>query len=381
MLRVLDGLQFGRISLILPSGQVVERCGGAPGPDATLELRNLRPLRRLLVGGDVGMAESYIEGDWDSPDLSALIELAALNATWMDGRLTGLLPARAMRRLSHLWHGNSRRGSRRNIAFHYDLGNTFYRHWLDRQMIYSSALFAAGETDLERAQERKIERIVELLHLGGHEHVLEIGCGWGALAARIAEAGARVTGITLSQEQLSHAQALRKARQLEGRAAFHLQDYRDVKGAFDRIVSIEMIEAVGESYWPEYFATLRRCLRPGGRIVLQAITIRKDRFASYRRRADFIQTHVFPGGMLPTEDAIVEQARTAGLVPVAAERFGESYARTLVEWRRRFNQAWPEIGALGFSDRFRRLWNYYLCYCEGGFRAGTIDVGLYVFEG
>jgi cyclopropane-fatty-acyl-phospholipid synthase len=248
-------------------------------------------------------------------------------------------------------------------------------------MIYSSAIYAEDQMSLEHAQEHKVERIVELLGLSGSERVLEIGCGWGALAARIARGSAHVTGITLSREQLSYARESHGHRELANKSDIRLEDYRDVQSRFDRIVSIEMIEAVGEAYWPSYFDTLRRCLKERGRVVLQAITIDRTQFEKYRRRADFIQTYVFPGGMLPSEEGMVEQARRSGLTLVDSQRFGRSYARTLAEWRRRFDLAWPEIRTLGFTENFRRLWNYYLCYCEGGFKAGTIDVGLYVFEG
>lgn len=378
--RLLAGLKFGRITLILPSGQHLNHDGAEAGPNAVLELHNWRPLRRLLLRGDIGLAESYIDGDWDSADLSRLVEFAAVNIGIFDHRLTGFLPARLVLRLSHLLKGNSKRRSRKNISLHYDLGNKFYKPWLDRQMIYSSAIYADDRMSLERAQEHKVERIVELLQLSGSERVLEIGCGWGALATRVARGSAHVTGITLSREQHSYARESLGYQGLTNTPDIRLEDYRDVKGLFDRIVSIEMIEAVGEAYWPNYFDTLRRCLKERGRVVLQAITIRKDQFEKYRRRADFIQTYVFPGGMLPSEEGMVEQARRSGLTLVDSERFGRSYARTLAEWRDRFNQAWPEIRELGFTEKFRRLWNYYLCYCEGGFKAGTINVGLYVFK-
>jgi cyclopropane-fatty-acyl-phospholipid synthase len=278
-------------------------------------------------------------------------------------------------------NANTKTGSRRNIAFHYDLGNDFYRTWLDASMTYSSALYSRPDQGLEAAQERKLARILALLEMEEGHRVLEIGCGWGDLAARLAKSGCHVTGLTLSKEQLAHARALAQAEGIAGRTDLRLQDYRDVGGRYDRVVSIEMLEAVGERYWPTYFSTVRERLAPGGRAVLQVITIDEERFKTYRRSADFIQRYIFPGGMLPTRSIVAREAAQAGLRLVAEETFGASYALTLAEWRRRFFAAWPAIERLGFPPAFRRLWEYYLCYCEAGFRAGVIDVGLYVLEG
>jgi cyclopropane-fatty-acyl-phospholipid synthase len=378
---LLAALQAGRLTIELPDGSRLHHAGRRPGPEATLVLHRWRPIRRLLAGGDVAFAEAYIDGDWSSPDLMALVELAARNVDALDQKLGGFWPIRLMRRLAHLARSNSRRGSRRNIAAHYDLGNAFYAEWLDERMVYSAALYNDAGQTLESAQAAKLERIRELLAVPAGGSVLEIGCGWGALAAEMAAGGARVAGLTLSQEQHAHARALMAAAGLEDKVDIRLQDYRDVSGRFDRIVSIEMIEAVGEAYWPTYFAKLRECLAPGGRVVLQAITIAPERFEGYRRSADFIQSYVFPGGMLLTESAIAEQAMEAGLTLTARESFGIGYALTLADWRRRFHAAWPRISRLGFDERFRRLWDYYLCYCEAGFRAGTIDVGFYVLKG
>jgi cyclopropane-fatty-acyl-phospholipid synthase len=377
----LAALRVGRLTIELPDGSRLHHAGRQPGPEATLVLHRWRPVRRLFAGGDVAFAEAYIEGDWSSPDLMALVELAAHNVDALDQKLGGLWPIRLMRRLAHLARSNSRRGSRRNIAAHYDLGNAFYAEWLDERMVYSAALYHDTRQTLESAQAAKLARIRDLLDVPAGGSVLEIGCGWGALAAEIAGAGARVTGLTLSQEQHAHARALMEKAGLQEKVDIRLQDYRDVSGRFDRIVSIEMIEAVGEAYWPTYFAKLRECLAPGGRIVLQAITIAPERFENYRRRTDFIQSYVFPGGMLLTENAIAEQGMEAGLRLVAKESFAIGYALTLADWRRRFHAAWPRIARLGFDERFRRMWDYYLCYCEAGFRAGTIDVGFYVLEG
>jgi cyclopropane-fatty-acyl-phospholipid synthase len=378
--RVLRHLECGRLTVILPSGKRIDHSGPRPGPEATIIVHNNRALRRLLFAGDVGFAEGYIAGDWSSPNLVALIALAAENIGRLQKTMDGFLPIRLLNRLRHLLRRNSRTGSRRNIAFHYDLGNQFYRRWLDTSMTYSSACaIAPGET-LEDAQKAKLDRIATLLELSGKERVLEIGCGWGALAGHLAPRCGGVTGITLSREQLAYARGRVNVQAYADRIDLRLQDYRDVQGKFDRIVSIEMLEAVGESYWPAYFTRLRECLAPGGVAVLQIITMREDRFETYRNGSDFIQRYIFPGGMLPTPGIVARQAAAAGLALASVEMFREGYADTLAEWRRRFENAWPEIARLGFDADFERLWTYYLSYCEAGFRTGTIDVGLYVLK-
>ncbi|MBV8501929.1 MAG: class I SAM-dependent methyltransferase [Paucibacter sp.] len=377
--RLLGRTRAGCLTLTLPSGRHIEVAGSEPGPQATLRLHRWRPLRRLLLEGDLGLALSYRDGDWDSPDLLALLEFGLANEAAWDSLIQGRGPARWLARLAHLARPNTRRGSRHNIAFHYDLGNDFYREWLDESMLYSSALYAEAVVDtLESAQARRLGRIVEMLDVPEGADVLEIGCGWGTLAATLArERGARVTGVTLSTEQLAFARERAAAWGVAEQTDLRLQDYRDVGGRFDRIVSIEMIEAVGEAYWPTYFETLRGRLKPGGVVVLQAITIADALFESYRRGADFIQRCIFPGGMLPCPRVLREQAERAGFVIEEEHTFGSSYARTLAEWRRRFLAAWPKVELLGFDAAFRRLWAYYLCYCEAGFRAGRVDVGLY----
>jgi cyclopropane-fatty-acyl-phospholipid synthase len=378
--RVIRHLAIGRLTVVLPSGQRIEHVGAHPGPHGIVALRRHRALWRMLTRGDVGLAEGYIAGDWTSPDPTALIALFADNAARLDPVFEGLWPVRLWRRLGHVLRRNSATGSRRNIAFHYDLGNDFYRLWLDDSMTYSSALRVAPGQSLAAAQAEKLHHIVDLLDPKPGDAVLEIGCGWGALAARIGARGADVVGLTLSREQLGFARSRIAAQGLDDRVTLRLQDYRDTWERFDRIVSIEMLEAVGEAYWPVYFERLAQCLKPGGRILLQAITIREDRFAAYRRSPDFIQRYIFPGGMLPTPAILRDQAARAGLSVTASETFGNGYAETLAEWRRRFDDAWEAIAALGFPPRFKRLWDYYLSYCEAGFLSGTIDVGLYTLE-
>ncbi len=376
--RLLARVGAGRLTIVLPGGGRIEACGAMPGPDAVIVLKRRRLLWRLARDGDVGFARGYIEGDWSTPDLGALLDFTMRNEATLGTAASGSLAQRVLRRLRHARRRNSRRGSRRNIAAHYDLGNAFYALWLDAGMNYSSALYRTPDMPLEAAQDAKLERVIELLDLRGGESVLEIGCGWGALAHRLAtDHGCGVTGLTLSAEQLAYARARLALPQLEGRAEVRLQDYRDVAGQFDRVVSIEMLEAVGERYWPTYFAKLRACLKPDGNAVLQVITVAQQRYAAYRARPDFIQRYIFPGGMLPTSAIICREAERVGLRCVCEERFGQSYALTLAAWRRGFLAAWPAVRALGFDERFGRMWEYYLVYCETGFRHGAVDVGFY----
>jgi cyclopropane-fatty-acyl-phospholipid synthase len=382
--RLLRRVRHGAISIELPNGQRVECRGGAPGPDAAIALHRWRALGRLALHGDIGLAESYRDADWSTPDLTALLEFGGRNQAAWGSALDAAWPARVLARAVHLARTNTRRGSRRNIAFHYDLGNEFYAQWLDPGLVYSSALYTRQSQSLEEAQAAKVSRVLDLLQLKRlppDSKVLEIGCGWGALALAIAaQRRVRVTGITLSAQQLSHAQRRVAEAGAEQQIDLRLQDYRDVGGCYDRIVSIEMLEAVGERYWPVYFETLRRRLRPGGIAVIQVITIADDDFDHYRCSPDFIQRFIFPGGMLPSVAAMRAEAARAGLSLCAALSFGTSYAATLAEWRGRFLSSWPAIAALGFDTSFRRLWEYYLCYCEAGFRSGKIDVGLYTLE-
>jgi cyclopropane-fatty-acyl-phospholipid synthase len=377
--RLLARISRGEIAIVLPNGKTLHHRAGCPGPSAKLVVRRWRTLWRLMTGGEMAFADAYIAGDWWSPNLTAFLEFGACNDDGMRPAIKGNLAQRAWRRLRHWRNRNTKRGSRRNIAAHYDLGNDFYRLWLDRGMQYSSALFTAPGQRLEDAQQTKLNRVAQMLELTGGERVLEIGCGWGALMERLLP-WCDVTGVTLSAEQLAYARQRLDGKGFAGRAELRLQDYRDIAERYDRIVSIEMVEAVGEQYWPIYFEKLRNALMPGGTVVLQAITIAADRFDDYRRQPDFIQRHIFPGGVLPTVDIINQHAARAGFDLIDHEPFGLSYARTLAVWRGRFFAAWPEIERLGFDAAFKRMWDYYLSYCEAGFRQGAIDVGLYRFR-
>ena len=375
--RIVGRLERGELVIETPTRDRLVLGGRRPGPLAKVTIHTWRCLWRLVSGWDIGFAEAYIAGEWSSPDLVALLKLACSNSDLVKP-LKALRGRRLWLRLRHAMNRNTRRGSRRNIAAHYDLGNEFYQQWLDPGMTYSSALFSTGGQTLEEAQDAKLDRVISLLDLAGGEKVLEIGCGWGSLAERLLQQhDGTVTGITLSSEQLDYAQHRLDAAVQSGRCDLRLQDYRDVRGTFDRIVSVEMLEAVGEAYWSTYFEKLRYSLRPGGLAVLQVITIDDARFGNYHRRPDFIQKYIFPGGMLPTKHIIGREIAQAGLRLVAHEHFGESYARTLEHWQQRFQKSWPIIEWLGFDERFKRTWEYYLAYCQAGFEANAISVGLY----
>ena len=365
--KLLEKLSGGMLEVRLPDGS--SRLFGTGEHGVTLNVHDEAMFSAVLARGDIGLAESYLDGHWDSPDITGLLTLLARNRaalkTAVYGSWRGLLAAR----WRHWLNANSKAGSKRNIMAHYDLGNDFYKLWLDPSMSYSSALYrAVDDGDLETAQRAKYRRILRRLHAEPGQSVLEIGCGWGGFAELAVADGLQVTGLTLSPAQLEWAQ--KRVPQ----ADLRLQDYRDTSEQFDHIVSIEMFEAVGESWWPTYFKSVAKALKPGGRAVIQSITIRDDLFADYRKGTDFIQQYVFPGGMLPSRAAFRAAAARQGLAVHAEYAFGEDYARTLAEWRLAFEAKWPQIAALGFDEHFRRLWRMYLCYCEAGFLAGNIDV-------
>jgi len=374
----LNLFQAGNLRLELPNGKVVDHRGSQPGPAAVIVVKRWRLLPKLLLEGEIGLARSYVDGDWSTPDLAAVLEFGLTNEASVSVATRGLGVGHFMNRIAHRRNSNTRGGSRGNIAAHYDLGNQFYELWLDPDMTYSSAMFANTTETLEDAQKRKLNRVIELMGMTGGETILEIGCGWGSLARCIADAGDRdLTGISLSSEQIQYARDSIAGTEVEKNIEFELRDYRNISQRYDRIVSIEMFEAVGEQYWPIYFEKLRSSLNNNGTAVLQIITIADELFASYRRRPDFIQQYIFPGGMLPTVTMVKAEAERAGFRLDHYEPFGLSYAFTLEHWHERFNAAWPSIERLGFDDRFRRMWNYYLTYCAVGFRHGSIDVGLF----
>ncbi|WP_337185300.1 cyclopropane-fatty-acyl-phospholipid synthase family protein [Phenylobacterium sp.] len=365
----------GTMSFVLPDGREVRLAGAEPGPDARLVVHDYGFIRRTIGNGTIGFGEGYMAGEWDTPDLSALLEVLASNFARFEKVAFGNRLMAMLNLAQHALRRNSRSGSRRNIHAHYDLGNAFYSRWLDRTMTYSSARFEHPGEPLCDAQARKYRTLCESMALAPGHHVLEIGCGWGGFAEFAArEVGARVTGITISEEQFRFARERLFREGLNEKAEIRLVDYRDVEGQYDRVASIEMFEAVGERYWPTYFAKVRDSLKPGGCAGLQIITIQEDLFEHYRSRPDFIQKYIFPGGMLPSEVRLKAVTDQAGLSWSGISRFGVSYADTLAEWGRRFEAAWDEIGRLGFDERFHKLWRFYLSYCEAGFRTARTDV-------
>jgi cyclopropane-fatty-acyl-phospholipid synthase len=375
-------LAFGQLLVRFPDGSATLHRGRFAGASGTLEV--LSPLKmagRLLTRGEVGFGESYVEGHWTTPDLAALLEVLYDNMEHLGVGPRGMRWSRLWDRLTHRLRDNHPINSRRNIAHHYDLGNDFYQRWLDRTMTYSSALFADPSIeDLASAQQRKYQRLLDALEAKPGQHILEVGCGWGGFAEVAARRGLRVTGVTLSREQLAYARSRLDAAGLADRVDLRLEDYRDIQGEFDHAVSIEMMEAVGEAFWPTYYQTLRRLVRPGGRIALQVITINEDDFPVYRRQPDFVQLYIFPGGMLPTPERMVGEARAADLLIRDTAWFGLDYSETLRRWRVAFNGAEDEIERLGYDARFRRMWNYYLAYCEIGFKTGCVDLVQTVLE-
>lgn len=375
-------LARGTLKITMPDGRKVLVGGNGPGPDAELVLNNWRLPRRAFVGGTIGVAESYVDGDWTSPDVASFLQLFVINVETGErvaggsGWLTN-----AIQRFRHWLNDNTKRGSQRNISAHYDLGNAFYRQWLDRTMTYSSALFSTGANDLESAQTAKYRALARDTGIGPNDRVLEIGCGWGGFAEYAArEIGCHVTGLTISKEQYAFARDRIAKAGLSEKVDIKLQDYRDETGKYDRIASIEMFEAVGEKYWPTFFGKVKSSLREGGTAGLQIITINESAYKTYRARPDFIQRYVFPGGMLPTPAILKSLGAEHGMTYLKDRIFPQDYARTLAEWRQRFWSSWDKIVPLGFDERFKRLWEFYLYYCEAGFRAEYIDVRQVIYK-
>lgn len=376
VLQTAMGLARGSLHITIPDGRSVLVGGKAPGPQAELVLHNWRLPQRAFTSGTIGIAESYMDGDWYSPDVTSFLELFVVNTEQGD-RLAGGTNwfVTAVQRLRHWLNDNSRSGSKKNIHAHYDLGNPFYAQWLDPSMTYSSALFANGANDLESAQAAKYRALAKDIGATQNDHILEIGCGWGGFAEFAArEIGCKVTGLTISQEQFNFAtQRIAKAG-LSGQVEIKLQDYRDETGRYDRIASIEMFEAVGEKHWPVFFRKMKECLKEGGTAGLQIITINEAAYPNYRKHPDFIQRYVFPGGMLPTPTILRALGADQGMAFMKERIFPQDYARTLAEWRQRFWTSWEKIAPMGFDNRFKKLWEFYLHYCEAGFRAEYIDV-------
>ncbi len=374
-------LPAGTLSVRIPDGRTFRVGGRRPGPNAELILHNWNLPRRAIANATIGVAESYMDGDWTSPDVTTFLELFLVNQE-MGEKLAGGANwfISAIHRFRHWLNENTRSNSRRNISAHYDLGNDFYAAWLDPGMTYSSAYYGEGANDLESAQHAKYRVLARDLGIKPGDSVLEIGCGWGGFAEFAAsEIGCNVTGLTISRQQFDYAQQRVAEAGLGERVKIKFLDYRDEQGIYDHIVSIEMFEAVGEKFWPAYFGKLRSSLKPGGTAGLQIITMNDQGFDAYRRRPDFIQRYVFPGGMLPTPRHLLNLGKAHGLQLKGERVFAADYARTLSEWRSRFWASWEAIRLQGFDERFKRLWEFYLYYCEAGFRSEYIDVRQVVF--
>ena len=375
----LSRIEAGELRAVFPSNFQKVYSGGQVGPTADIQINSWKLVPRLLLSGDMGLAESFLSGEWATSNLTQLILLGDINERALGNAVTPSKFINSIEKLRHQRRDNSKRGSRRNIAAHYDLGNEFYSHWLDNTMSYSSALFTDFGEELEVGQNRKYQRLAKALKLKEGDQVLEIGCGWGGFAEIAAkEYKCNVVGITLSNEQAKFAQRRMQENQLSNLVDIRIEDYRDVQGSFDKIVSIEMFEAVGEEHWRNYFETIKTRLKPGGLAGIQSITIANEFFETYKRRPDFIQKYIFPGGILPSEDKLNNAVSSAGLKILDDYYFGKSYAETLRRWQSTFEQKWDDIKNLGFDEKFQKMWRYYLSYCEAGFETGHINVGQFL---
>jgi cyclopropane-fatty-acyl-phospholipid synthase len=368
-------MEHGRLDMVLPDGRRFRAEGTKPGPVAEMDIHDADIFARLIREGDLGFCEAYLEGGWSTPDLQAFMDLVHHDNEAVYDGYPGMGLIRAYEKLRFWLQSNSKGQAKKNISYHYDLGNDFYALWLDDTMTYSSALFRTGQESLERAQIQKYASMVDQMGAKPGDHVLEIGCGWGGFAEYAAkERGLRVTGLTISKEQRDYAVERMRRAGLADRVEIKLQDYRDETGTYDGIASIEMFEAVGEKYWPVYFNTVRDRLKPGANATLQIITVEDRRWEVYKRGVDFIQKFIFPGGMLPCPRVLRAEVERAGLKVARSIEFGESYSQTLRRWHQTFNERWDEIALHGFDDRFRRMWNFYLTSCAATFHSGNCDV-------
>ena len=368
-------LNSGRVDFILPDGRRFRAEGSKPGPVAEVTINNPDVFARLVREGDLGFCDAYLDGWWTTPDLQAFMDfIHADNDDMYDG-FPGMALVRAWEKARFWFQSNTKRQALKNISYHYDLGNDFYSLWLDDTMTYSSALFNTSQESLEKAQIAKYASMVDQMGVKPGDHVLEIGCGWGGFAEYAAkERGLKVTGLTISKEQLDYANKRIKSKGLSDQVNLKLQDYRDETGVYDGVASIEMFEAVGEKYWPVYFDKIKQCLKPGKQATLQIITIQDARWDVYRKSVDFIQKYIFPGGMLPSPSVLRQEIHRAGLSVQHSIEFGKSYSQTLRRWFEVFNNKWDDISAMGFDDRFRRMWNFYLTSCAATFESGNCDV-------
>jgi cyclopropane-fatty-acyl-phospholipid synthase len=368
-------LQKGRVDIILPDGRHFRAEGSEPGYVAEVHVHNADLFARTVREGDMGFSEAYLDGWWTTPDLMAVMDFMHDDADHIYDGFPAQSLIRFYERVRFWMQRNSKTQARKNISYHYDLGNDFYGLWLDDTMTYSSAIFETGQESTEAAQTAKYASMVDQMGAKAGDHVLEIGCGWGGFAEYAAkERGIKVTGLTISQEQHDFAVARMAKAGLSDMVEIKMQDYRDEKGLYDGIASIEMFEAVGEQYWPTYFETVRERLKPGKHATLQIITVKDERWEAYRKGVDFIQKYVFPGGMLPSPTVLRQEVEKAGLNVKGSIEFGKSYALTLRRWHETFNEKWDQVAALGFDARFKRMWDFYLTSCAATFDSRNCDV-------
>lgn len=371
-LAMLSEIEFGSVSIVTPDGDYLNFRGKKDGEHVDLKILNWDFCKDLFLNGDIGLGESYILGHWESGNINKLIKFGIDNKHRLEKVIKGSILRIMFYRLKHLMNRNSVKGSKKNIHAHYDLGNTFYKLWLDQTMTYSSALFDRPGLDLPMAQDRKYQNILDQLDLKAGDHILEVGCGWGGFMEYAAKKGVRVTGITISQEQFEFAKE--RLAQFGNLATPKLMDYRKIEGKYDHIVSIEMFEALGQEYWSTYFSILHSSLKTGGKLIIQSITINNEDFKSYARGTDFIQQYIFPGGMLPSPDVFKIAAESARFKVFDSLEFGEDYGHTLKLWEESFSSSIEKVRAQGFDEKFIRTWRFYLKYCQGGFEAKKISV-------
>jgi len=376
---VLSQAKYGKMKVFNKKHLLFEQNGLKSGPNVKIQIHDFKCVSNFFLKGDLGWAESYIDNMWDTEDLTGFLEWGALNFHCFSDFIRGKWYIILFLRFKHFLNSNSKKGSRKNISFHYDLGNEFYKHWLDKSMTYSSAIFSNKSQKLYDAQINKFNNLVSLCDIKSNDSVLEVGCGWGSFSIYLAKiVKARVTAITISKKQFELVRKRILDENLSDRIDVKLLDYRDLKGKFDKIVSIEMFEAVGEKYWSLFFRILKKNLKIGGKIGLQTITIKDNYFLSYKKFPDFIQTYIFPGGMLPSLYSLNKTLDSEGLRILKENLFGQHYAKTINVWRRSFDSSWIDIKKSGFDISFKRLWSYYLSYCEGGFKSGNINVGQFL---
>lgn len=380
-LKIMEQIQVGHFVLTMPDGEVREYKGKTPGRRGDLIIKDFAGVSKIVASGDIGLAEAYRDGMVDSPDMTSLLLLCIENQNALEAVFRGNFFGMIYYRLRHYFRGNSRKGSKKNIEAHYDLGNNFYQLWLDPTMTYSAAIFKNADESLEQAQKNKYQRIIDTIQPKSSDHILEVGCGWGAFATMAAtQTGCKVTCLTLSQEQHQYATELVRKMGLESQVTIKICDYRDEVGTYDHIVSIEMIEAVGEEYWEQYFNMIETKLRPGGKAMLQSIYIVDDLFDNYRKSTDFIQQYIFPGGMVLAPQVFEKYSVKNNLEIKDFYKFGLDYAQTLNMWRKEFKEKYEQVKHIGFDDAFLKIWDFYYTYCEAGFLSRRIDVAQIVLE-